>query len=105
MYAVISDGGFQYKVHEGLVFDVQTRDLPEGATTIDFDRVLMIGDAPDGPKIGAPIVAGAKVAATVLNQSKGDKVIIRKFARRKGYSLKKGHRQQYLQVRIDKITA
>ncbi len=103
MYAIISDGGFQYRVQEGLVFEVQRRDLPEDVKSIVFDRVLMVGDLPDGPKIGQPNVAGASVTASVVGEIKGDKVIIQKFARRKGYHLKKGHRQRYLRVRVDKI--
>ena len=103
MYAIISDGGFQYRVQEGLVFELQRRDLPEGTQNIEFDRVLMVCDLPDGPKIGQPTVAGAKVRASVLGEIKGDKVIIQKFTRRKGYHLKKGHRQRHLQVRVEKI--
>lgn len=103
MYAIISDGGFQYRVQDGLEFEVQLRDLPADAKTIEFDRVLMVGDLPDGPQIGQPTVPGARVLATVLGEIKGDKQIIQKFARRKGYHLKKGHRQRYLRVRVDKI--
>lgn len=103
MYAIISDGGFQYRVQEGLIFEVQRRDLPEGAKSLDFDRVLMLGDLPEGPKIGRPTVPGAKVTASIVGELKGDKLIIQKFTRRKGYHLKKGHRQQYLQVRVEKI--
>ncbi len=103
MYAIISDGGFQYRVQDGLEFEVQLRELPADAKTIEFDRVLMVGDLPEGPQIGQPLVAGARVTATVLGEIKGDKQIIQKFARRKGYHLKKGHRQRYLRVRVDKI--
>lgn len=105
VYAIISDGGFQYKVQEGLQFEVQLRELPANAKTITFDRVLMIGDLPEGSKIGQPVVAGAKVQATILGEIKGDKLITEKFSRRKGYHLRKGHRQQYLQVRVDKISS
>ena len=103
MYAIISDGGFQYRVQDGLEFEVQLRDLPADAKTIEFDRVLMVGDLADGPQIGQPLVAGARVLTTVLGEIKGDKQIIQKFARRKGYHLKKGHRQRFLRVRVDKI--
>lgn len=105
MYAIISDGGFQYKVQEGLEFEVQLRDLPADAKTITFDRILMIGDLPDGAKIGQPMVAGARVQASVLGPIKGDKLVTEKFSRRKGYHLRKGHRQQYLRVRVDSITS
>ncbi len=103
MYAIISDGGFQYRVQEGLEFEVQLRDLPADAKTIEFNRILMVGDLADGPQIGQPLVAGARVLATLLGEIKGDKQIIQKFARRKGYHLKKGHRQRFLRVRVDKI--
>ncbi|MCO6438298.1 MAG: 50S ribosomal protein L21 [Phycisphaerae bacterium] len=103
MYAIVSDGAHQYKVHEGLMFEVQRKDLPEGTKSIEFDRVLMVGDVDGGAKIGTPTVPGAKVTASVVGEIKGDKVIIQKFRRRKGYSVKTGHRQRYLQVKVDKI--
>ncbi len=103
MYAVINDGAHQYKVTEGQIFAVQTRDLPEGAKTVEFDRILMIGDCEGGPKIGKPAVAGAKVTASVVDEFKGPKLQIRKHRRRKGYDLRKGHRQQYLRVKVEKI--
>ena len=103
MYAIISDGGFQYRVEEGLVFEVQRKELDENIKTVEFDRVLMVGDLGDGPKVGHPTVEGAKVTATVVEEFKDDKIIIRKFNRRKGYALKKGHRQKLLRLRVDKI--
>ena len=103
MYAIISDGGFQYRVTEGCVVDLQRRDLPANAKKIEFNRVLMVGDLGDGPKIGRPAVAGAKVTASIVGDFKADKIVIRKFARRKGYALKKGHRQKMLKVQIEKI--
>ena len=103
MYAIISDGAHQYRVEEGLVLEVQRKDLPEDTKTYEFDRVLLVGDIDDGPKIGQPVVEGAKVSATVLGEIKGDKVVIQKIRRRKHYSLKRGHRQRFLQVRVDKI--
>ena len=63
----------------------------------------MVGDHPDGARIGRPTVEGAKVTATVLGEIKGDKIVIQKLRRRKGYRLKKGHRQRFLQVRVDRI--
>lgn len=105
MYAIISDGGHQYRVEEGTVLDVERKDLAEDAKTIEFDRVLMVGDHPDGTKVGQPIVEGAKVIAAVMGEHKAPKVEIRKFSRRKGYSLHKGHRQKYLKVKVEKIEA
>jgi len=103
VYAIISDGGFQYRVEEGLVFDVQRKEVEEGTKSIQFDRVLMVGDLGDDPKVGRPLVEGVKVIAGVVNEFKAPKVIIRKFNRRKGHSLKKGHRQKLLKVRVEKI--
>ena len=103
MYAIISDGAHQYRVEEGLRLEVQRKDLPEDTKTYEFDRVLLVGDIDDGPKIGQPVVEGAKVSATVLGEIKGNMVVIQKIRRRKHYSLKKGHRQRFLQVRVDKI--
>jgi len=105
VYAIIADGSHQYRVEEGLIVDIQRRDLPEGTTAVEFDRVLCVGDREDGPAIGQPVVEGARVTASVVGEIKGDKLIIRKFRRRKNYSLKKGHRQKYLRVKIDKIEA
>lgn len=103
MYAIISDGSHQYRVEEGLVFEVQRKDLDEDAKTIEFDRVLLVGDIEDGPKIGQPTVEGAKVTATVLGEFKDKKITIQKLRRRKNYRLKKGHRQKLLRVKVDKI--
>ncbi len=103
MYAIISDGAHQYKVEEGQRFEIQRQDVEEGTTSLTFERILMVGDHPEGAKIGQPLVEGAKVTATILGEIKGDKLVIQKLRRRKGYRLKKGHRQKFLQVRVDKI--
>jgi large subunit ribosomal protein L21 len=105
VYAIISDGAHQYRVEEGQVFEVQRKDLPEDAETIEFDRVLLVGDVEDGPKIGQPVVEGAKVTASILGEIKGDKIVIHKRRPRKRYRRKSGHRQRYLQVKVDKIEA
>lgn len=105
MYAIISDGAHQYRIEEGQVFEIQRKDLPDDAKTIEFDRILFVGHHEDGPKVGQPVVEGAKVTATILRELKGDKITIVKQRRRKHYRRKQGHRQQYLQVRIDRIEA
>ncbi len=102
MYAIIEDGAHQYKVQEGDRLEVQLRDLTDDQKAIEFDKVLMIGDGAKS-KIGRPYVSGAKVAATIQREIKGDKLVIQKIRRRKNYRLRKGHRQRYLQVTIDKI--
>jgi large subunit ribosomal protein L21 len=102
MYAIIEDGGKQYRVEKGDTLFVETRELPAGAKSIEFDRVLMLGDGAQS-RIGTPWVAGAKVSATLMKAVRGPKLEIVKFRRRKGYKLHKGHRQNLLQVKIEKI--
>jgi len=103
MYAIIADGGKQYKVEPGQSLYVERRDLPEGATTVEFDQVLLVGEGAT-TRIGTPIVSGAKVMARLDDDEvKGPKEIIVKYRRRKGYRLKKGHRQKYLKVTVESI--
>lgn len=102
MYAIFEDGGKQYKVSEGDRLLVELHDLPEGANTVTFDKVLMLGEGASA-RIGAPWVNGASVSATVIEELKTPKVFGIKFSRRKGYRLKFGHRQRVLKVTIDKI--
>ncbi|MHC4994705.1 MAG: 50S ribosomal protein L21 [Planctomycetota bacterium] len=99
MYAIIADSGSQYKVQEGDVIRVDLRDVADDQTSIDFDRVLMVGGS-DAPAIGAPYVDGAKVSAEIIDEEKADKVMVVKFKRRKGYRRRNGHRQRYLKVKI-----
>lgn len=104
MYAIVEDGGKQFRVEKGDTIYIETRELAPGATDIAFDRVLMVGNGADS-KIGQPVVAGAKVTAKLDAALKGPKLDIVKFKRRKGYRLKKGHRQNYLRVTIEEISA
>lgn len=105
MYAVIEDSGQQFRVSEGDVLDVDLRNLPEDAKTVEFDRVLLVsGEA--GPSIGTPLVSGAKVIAEVVDpEVKGPKVHSYYLRRRKASRTKTGHRQKYLRVRISDIQA
>ncbi len=103
MYAIVEDGGKQYRVEKGDTIYLETRELPQGTTTIQFDRVLMLGDGA-GSKIGTPLVPGAKVTAALDAELKGPKLEIFKFRKRKGYHLHKGHRQKHLKVTITDIT-
>ncbi len=103
MYAIISDGSHQYRVEEGQVLEVERKDVPEDTETIEFDRVLLVGDLEDGRRIGQPVVEGAKVTASVIGEIKGRKITIQKLRRRKNSRVKKGHRQKYLRVKIEKI--
>lgn len=102
VYAVIEEGSHQYKVEQGTTFELQRHDLEDGQTTIEFDRVLMVGDGSDS-KIGRPYVDGAKVVAHIVGEIKGNKIHIIKYRRRKGYHRKIGHRQRYLQVKVEAI--
>jgi large subunit ribosomal protein L21 len=102
MYAIFDDSGSQYKVGEGDIVRVDLRELDEEQTSIELDRVLMLGGE-DGPTIGRPYVEGAKVTAEVLTEVRGDKIDVIKFKRRKKYRRKKGHRQRFLRVRITGI--
>ena len=78
MYAIIQDGAHQYKVEEGDTLEVQRRDLAEGQDTVEFDRVLLVADG-EQQQIGRPVVDGAKVRAKVVDEVKGDKLIIMKI--------------------------
>lgn len=104
MYAIIEDGGKQYRVEKGDTIYVERRDVPEGTKTIEFEKVLMLGDGANS-KIGTPWVEGAKVTASFDQELRGPKIEIIKFKRRKGYRLHKGHRQNYLKLAIEDISA
>ena len=97
MFAVIKTGGKQYKVAPNDVILVEK--LPgQAGDTVVLDQVLLVGD-----KVGAPIVAGASVTATLVEQTRGEKVIIFKKKRRQNYRRKKGHRQDLTVLRIAAI--
>jgi large subunit ribosomal protein L21 len=98
MYAVIKTGGKQYRVHPGDVIEVEK--LPGGVgENVTFSDVLLVGDE-SGAKVGSPTVAGASVSGKIVEQARDRKVIVFKHKRRKGYRLKKGHRQYYTGVAI-----
>lgn len=103
MYAVIETGGKQYKVTPGEVLNIEKLDAEVGAEVF-FEKVLVVGKDND-VKIGAPVVEGAKVSAEVIEHGKGKKVIVFKKKRRKGYKVKRGHRQHYTTVAIKAIEA
>jgi large subunit ribosomal protein L21 len=103
MYAIIDDSGQQFRVQEGDQIEVDLREAEPGST-ITFDRVMLIGGG-DKTLIGKPHVGGASVAAEVVDQTLGEKVVIYKYKARKKYRRKTGHRQQYLMVKITSINA
>lgn len=101
MYAVIKTGGKQYRVAENDILSIE-RLTGEAGATIEFDEVLMVGEG-ESVKIGAPLVAGAKVTAELVEQTRGPKVIAFKKRRRKNSRRKRGHRQDLSLVRITGI--
>ena len=103
MYAIVEIAGQQFKVEKERKVFVHRLPQDEGAD-VTFEKVLLIDN--DGViSIGAPVVEGAKVTATVLKHLKGDKVIVFKKKRRKGYKKKNGHRQFFSQIQITEILA
>jgi large subunit ribosomal protein L21 len=103
MYAIIRTGGKQYQVASGDRLRVEKLAGNVG-DTVDLDDVLMVVDGED-VKIGQPVVEGAKVVAKISEQGKAKKVIVFKKKRRKGYRLRKGHRQDYTSLLIEEIKA
>ncbi|WP_203295380.1 50S ribosomal protein L21 [Luteirhabdus pelagi] len=103
MYAIVEIAGQQFKVAKDQKVFVHRLANDEG-DKVDFDSVLLIGDG-DDITIGAPAIDGALVGAKVLRHLKGDKVIVFKKKRRKGYRVKKGHRQALSEIVIESITA
>src|SRR4051812_5393521 len=97
MYAIIEEGGKQFKVTSGdtILIDRPIESLGNDEKSIKFDRVLFVGGEGE-PKLGLPTVANATVSADVIGAEKGDKIDIQKYKRRKGYHKKIGHRQRYL---------
>jgi large subunit ribosomal protein L21 len=101
-YAIIEDGGKQYKAVIGESINVD-RYLVEVGEEIDMDRVLLISDGED-IKVGTPFIQGAKVEATVVAQVKGPKVVVFRYKAKERIRAKTGHRQKYTRVRVDAIT-
>lgn len=103
MYAIIQNGGKQYKVTEGEVVRLEKIEGDKGAT-LTLSEILMVGGN-GTPKIGSPLISGASVTAEILRQAKDKKVLVFKKKRRKGYENKRGHRQLFTEVKISKINA
>jgi large subunit ribosomal protein L21 len=102
MYAIVDIAGKQFKVTQDQFVYAPKMDGEEGAS-VEFDQVLLI-DNGDQVEVGAPAVSGAKVSGKILGHVKGDKVIVFKKKRRKGYKKKNGHRQEFTKVLIENIT-
>ena len=101
MYAIIEDGGRQFKVEEGQEFEIDYRELSSGEE-VTFERVLAYRDD-EGLKVGQPTLPSATVTGEVLGVERGPKLTIQKFRRRKTYRRKTGHRQFYTRVKVNKI--
>jgi len=104
MYAIISDGGRQYKVEEGQILNLDYRDLAAGES-LTLDQVLLVGGAETSVRLGKPLLVGATVTAEVVGVKQGDKLYIQKMRRRKNFRRRTGHRQMYTQVKINQINA
>lgn len=103
MYAVVKTGGKQYKVAAGEKLKIEQIAATVGQEIV-LDQVLAVGSG-DSIKVGAPLVAGASVKATVVAEGRHDKVKIFKMRRRKHYQKRQGHRQNYTEVLINEIVA
>ena len=103
MYAIVEIAGQQFKVEKECKIFVHRLEGEEGASA-SFDKVYLV-DADGDVKVGMPVVEGASVAAKILGHVRGDKVIIFKKKRRKGYQKQTGHRQDFTQILIEEIKA
>ena len=103
MYAVVRTGGKQVRVSAGQAIRVEKLGGEVG-DAVSFDEVLLVGG--DGEtQVGRPLVAGASVSGKIMEQGRGEKIIIFKMKRRKTYRRKQGHRQAYTEVLVDSINA
>lgn len=101
MYAIVEHQGFQYRVTPDQVVRISKTPGDPG-TTLTLDRVLFVHDGQTA-KVGTPVVENAAVQAEVVGQGRGKKIVVGKFRRRKDYRRKKGHRQDYTEIRIRSI--
>ncbi len=101
MYAIVEDGGRQFRVEEGQQLEIDYRDASRG-DELSFDKVLAYRDD-DGLKVGRPVLESASVKAEVLAVNQGPKLVVQKLRRRKNSRTKTGHRQLHTQVKITKI--
>ena len=103
MFAIVTIAGQQFKVTKGQEIFVHRLEASEG-DNITFDQVSLV-DGDGGFQVGTPMLKGASVSATVLGHQKGDKVIVFKKKRRKGYKVKNGHRQSFTKIKINGVSA
>lgn len=104
VYAIIEDSGSQLMVREGDLIEVDLRELADDASTVTFDKVLMLGG--DKVTMGAPYVSGASITAEIVErEAKGPKIDIVKYKKRKNSKRKTGHRQRFMRVKVSSIKA
>ena len=101
MFAIVQCKGFQYRVSPEETIRIPLSAAEPGSTLV-LDRVLMVREGED-IRLGAPVLAGAKVEAEVLRHGRGPKILVGKYKRRKGYRRRNGHRQDFTEIRITSI--
>ena len=104
MHAVIKTGGKQYIVKPGDIIDIE-KISGEPGEEVNFEEVLLVSADGEDVKVGSPVVESAKVEGRIVRQKKGEKIVVFKFKRRKGYRRKAGHRQSLTSVEITSISA
>ena len=104
MHAVIKTGGKQYVVKPGDIIDIE-KISGEPGEEVSFEEVLLVSADGEDVKVGSPVVESAKVEGKIVRQKKGEKIVVFKFKRRKGYRRKAGHRQNLTSVEITSISA
>jgi large subunit ribosomal protein L21 len=101
MYAVVRTGGKQVRVTPGCAVRVEKLSGAVGES-VELDQVLLLGGEGE-TRVGTPLVEGVKVVGTITDQGRGPKITVFKMKRRKGYRRKRGHRQDYTEIRVDSI--
>ena len=104
LIAVIQTGGKQFIVKEGLEMEIEKLELEPGAV-FEMDALLISDEEGSDVKVGTPLVSGAKISASVLEQGRSDKVSIIKYKSKSRYRRNVGHRQPFTKIRIEKISA
>ena len=104
MYAIVETGGKQYRVTPGDMFRVEKLPVDRGMT-VELDRVLAVAQDDQQLTIGTPLVTGAKVICTVLEQDRAKKVTSLRYKSKKNVRVKRGHRQYFSRLRVDSIEA
>ncbi len=104
MHAVIKTGGKQYIVKPGDIIDIE-KISGEPGEEVNFEEVLLVSADGEDVKVGSPVVESARVEGRIVKQKKGEKIVVFKFKRRKGYRKKAGHRQNLTSVEITSISA